>query len=485
MALKFTKSTDSEHKVTLDSELISVTWTCGLAIGGQSAAFTVQTEMVGEGAPIKVKGKSEKGKNLGRLSGVVRRNSFSGAFDIPEDIELGDKVFFEVKLSKNSLEGESEHIPAYPPIRVSNLKWSAQEARRGDTLTLSADVKGLPNEAELAIVIYEHDQDGVHDRITELPTRVDNEKIELSWEYEYHEDTDEIATQEELDSYGSSYNPPEYFFTLKIEDTEFGVDQESGLLVFKDWIEISLVGKDGTPIGEADYVLTLPDGQTRDGTLDGAGHAREENVPPGEVRIEFPNLESILPEDESGNAQPTEEEIDNDGTAETATPAEVAEVNVTIQSGVVISDSAVTKLKDVLRASNLTSATITSGRRDSAAQARIMYNNLEASGVETQRNLYGSYGDRVIDVYEEKKNAGVGAAAIKEAMKDKIVEIGSSNVSRHCSDTHDVFDIAPSTISDGPEFEKALADSVSNGDISSYLVPPNDPAYHIVIELVE
>ncbi|MDH4033519.1 MAG: hypothetical protein OEV80_06940, partial [candidate division Zixibacteria bacterium] len=110
--LKFTKATDSEHEVKLDSELISVTWTCGKAIGGQTASFVVQTEMVGEGAPIKVKGKSEKGKKLGKVTGVVRRNSFSGAFDIPEDIELGDKVFFEAKLSKNSLEGESEHIPA-------------------------------------------------------------------------------------------------------------------------------------------------------------------------------------------------------------------------------------------------------------------------------------------------------------------------------------------------------------------------------------
>lgn len=293
MALKFTKATDTEHEVTLDSELISVTWTCGLAIGGQSAAFEVQTEMVGEGAPIKVKGKSEKGKKLGKLSGVVRRNSFSGAFDIPEDIELGDRVFFEAKLSGNSLEGESEHIPAYPPIRVSNLAWSAQEARRGDTLTLTADIKGLPNEAELAIVIYEHDQDGGHDRITELPARVENEKIEVSWEYEYHEDTDEIATQEELDNYGSNYNPPEYFFTIKVEETEYGREQESGLLKFKDWVGINLTDSSGAPLPDKKYILHMPDGSTRDGTLDDSGYAREENVPPGPLSVEFPDVESI------------------------------------------------------------------------------------------------------------------------------------------------------------------------------------------------
>jgi len=290
MPLKFTKATDSEHEVKLDSTLLLASWTCGKAIGGQTAAFEILTEMVGEGAPVRAKGKSNKGKNLGTVGGVVRRNRFAGRFEIPEDIELGDKVSFEVKLPKNGLDGESEHIPAYPPIRVSNMRWSATEARRGDTLTLSADIKGLPNETEVALVIYEFDRDGAHDRITELPAQIENEHIEITWEYQYHEDTDEIPTQEELDRYGGRYNPPEYFFTVKAEGVEYGSDQESGLLSFKDWIGITLISKDGNPLGSADYKLTLPDGQTRQGTLDAGGYAREENIPPGKVRIEFPDL---------------------------------------------------------------------------------------------------------------------------------------------------------------------------------------------------
>ncbi len=287
MALKFTKSTDSEHEVKLDSSLISVSWTCGMAIGGQTASFEVLTELVGEGAPIKVKGTSENGKKLGKVSGVMRRNHFGGAFQIPEDIELGDKVFFEAKLSRNSLDGESEHIPAYPPVRVSNLKWSAQEARRGDTLTLSADISGLPNEAELAVVIYEYDRDGRNDRITELPAQVENDRIEIAWEYEYHEDTDEIPSQEELDKYDGQYNPPEYFFTIKAEGVEYGKKQESGLLEFKDWVNISLVNIRGEPVADKKYTLRTADGQERTGTLDSDGRAREENVPPGSITISF------------------------------------------------------------------------------------------------------------------------------------------------------------------------------------------------------
>jgi len=294
MALKFTKSTDSEHEVKLDSSLISVSWTCGMAIGGQMASFEISTELVGEGAPIKVKGKSENGKKLGTVEGVMRRNHFGGVFQIPEDIELGDKVFFEAKLSKNSLDGESEHIPAYPPIRVSNMKWSAKEARRGDTLTLSADIKGLPNEAELAVVIYEYDRDGGHDRITELPAHVENNRIEIAWEYEYHEDTDEIPSQEELDKYNGQYNPPEYFFTIKAEGVEYGKKQESGLLKFKDWVGINLTDRLGAPLPNKKYILHMPDGSTRKGTVDGNGYAREENVPPGPLSVEFPDVERVV-----------------------------------------------------------------------------------------------------------------------------------------------------------------------------------------------
>ena len=44
-----------------------------------------------------------------------------------------------------------------------------------------------------SILIYEHDQDGAHDRICEIPAVVQDGKIEVKWEYEYHEDTDEIG----------------------------------------------------------------------------------------------------------------------------------------------------------------------------------------------------------------------------------------------------------------------------------------------------
>lgn len=290
--LKYNKGTDSEHEIKLDSQLIAAAWRTGKARAGGTAEFEVLTALVGNGAKIKIKGKSENGEKLGKINDVIKNNKFVGEFDIPEDIELDDAVYFEVDLPGNKLSGESNRIPAAPAIVVTNMKWSAKEARRDDTLTMSADVSGCDNGTEATVTIYEYDQDNIHDKIVSIPAIVKKDKIELKWEYEYHEDTDDIATDEELKKYGKSYNPPEYFFVVEIDGQTFGGDQESGLLEFKDWIEFELKDEEGNALAKAEYVLHLPDGSERKGTVDESGHGREEDVPPGNISIEVTEAEA-------------------------------------------------------------------------------------------------------------------------------------------------------------------------------------------------
>jgi hypothetical protein len=291
MPLKFNKSTDEEHKEKLDSYLISASWKQGFAIAGQQALFEVFTAFVGNGAEIKVTGKSENGEKLGKIKDTIFNNCYVGKFDIPDDMEMDDLIYFEVDFPKNGISGESNRIPVFPPVKVTNMKWSAKEARRGDVLTLSAEVYGVKDKTEATITIYEYDRDGLNDRIVELPVEVKNQKVEVKWEYQYFEDTDEIPSEWELQEYGKSYNPPEYFFTIKLGDTEYGKKQESGLLLFKDWIEVELLDSNGQPVPNQDYILRLPDGTEKRGQLDGDGKARVEDVPPGKFRIVFPNWE--------------------------------------------------------------------------------------------------------------------------------------------------------------------------------------------------
>jgi len=292
MPLKYTKSTDAKEKITLTSSLVYAEWQQSYAPVGQTAAFEIGTLFVGQGAPIEAKGKSKKGKSLGTVKGKVRANKFIGEFTVPPDTKLGDMVYFDVKLPKNGLSGTSNSVAVVPPIKVTDLSWSASEARRGDVLTLKASVENLPDAAQVKIIIYEFDRDGANDKIVELPATVDNKKIELQWAYEYHEDTDEIPSDAEMQRYGRNYNPPEYFFTVKVDRKEFGKKQESGLLKFKDWMEIELRDEDGNPIANENYILHLPDGQQRSGKLDENGRAREKDIPPGKVVVELPNVGS-------------------------------------------------------------------------------------------------------------------------------------------------------------------------------------------------
>lgn len=57
----------------------------------------------------------------------------------------------------------------------------------------------------------------------------------------------------------------------------------------KDWIAAHLVDFDGAPLADAPYWLVLPDGLIKSGTADVRGNAREESVPAGACRFEFPD----------------------------------------------------------------------------------------------------------------------------------------------------------------------------------------------------
>ena len=290
---KFAKPTDSAEEIQLESALIYADWRQGAAYTGCRAAFEVVTVFVGNGAKIEISGKSEKGKKLGKIKDTIEANRYIGAFDIPGDVEPGDQISFEAKLSANNIDGESSKIPVYPAPVVTNMKWSAQEARRGDVLKLTADVDKVPGGTEALVTIFEYDQDGANDKIVEIPAVIKDMKLDVEWEYEYHEDVDELPTSEEVQRYGSSYNPPEYFFVIDINGFKAGKQRESGILAFKDYLEISLRDAAGVPKADERYVLHLPDGSTMEGRLDSEGKARADGIPPGHIRVEFPDMRQV------------------------------------------------------------------------------------------------------------------------------------------------------------------------------------------------
>ena len=59
----------------------------------------------------------------------------------------------------------------------------------------------------------------------------------------------------------------------------------------KSWIEIELVDEANEPVAGEAYEITLPDGTTTKGTLDGKGLARIDGIDPGTCKVTFPNLD--------------------------------------------------------------------------------------------------------------------------------------------------------------------------------------------------
>jgi hypothetical protein len=137
-------------------------------------------------------------------------------------------------------------------------------------------------------------------------------------------------------------------------------------------------------------------------------------------------------------------------------------------------------LRSILEEAGLTKASISSTARKPSEQARVMFENLEAFGVEKQKKLYKEPGQKVIAVYARAKEEGEDADTIQARMTAEILRLGPMTVSHHASDPKilNVFDVAPSSIADRKAFIRAVH---SEHRVSKFLLPPEDPGFHLEI----
>lgn len=282
---KLSSSTDKVKEVKLTSSIELVSWTQKMAMAGGKAGIDVFTKYVGNNNDIKIEIKDKSGKSGGTIKGKITGNRFWKEMDIPDNLK--DELTAIVKLSKLGLEKKSDSLTLLPPAKISNLKWDKNEAARGDKLNLTADIKGAYDGAEATIEIYEHDDNDAHELITSFPVLVKNQKIKTEWEFQYTDDTDNIPTDEESEN---GYKNPEYFFRVIIG----GVSEDSGLMKFKDFIEINIANEYGKILSGLRYSLTLPNGEKKEGKVNDDGIISENNLPPGKCKIEFPDVDMKL-----------------------------------------------------------------------------------------------------------------------------------------------------------------------------------------------
>jgi hypothetical protein len=291
----YTKPTDTAHKIKLESHLIYALWSHKCAHAGQEAGFEVKTSLVGNGAKIEITCKNESGKKLEKVDGVIFNNKISGSVLIPEKVKPDDMLFFEAKLPKHGLKGESNSIPARPPITVTKMQWDRTEVNRKDTVKMTCQfTNGVEDGDDAEILIYEHNPNSCDIKVVSIRTVINDNKIEVEWEFDYQDDTVQIPTEDDMNPYQKNYINPQFYFVVVVDGIKIGENMESGLMKFKDWVDFKLRcgGKDweGTKC-----VLTLPDGKTEEIALDKDGKIRKEDVPPGPYKISFPDM---MPEEE-------------------------------------------------------------------------------------------------------------------------------------------------------------------------------------------
>lgn len=140
-------------------------------------------------------------------------------------------------------------------------------------------------------------------------------------------------------------------------------------------------------------------------------------------------------------------------------------------------------LRSIMRVSGIDFLIVSSTARTVEDQARIMFANLQTHGVDSQRMLYGPFGDQVITVYSACQAKKMAPDAIRAAMECEIRRIGAHKVSKHCADPDvlEVFDVSPASLrpANRVAFERAVRDEKR---VSKFLTPAaHDPAYHFEV----
>ncbi len=290
----FTKQSDAVQKIQVESHLIYAIWSHARAHAGQEAAVEVRTSFVGEGARIKITCYTEKGKKLDKVDGTVLNNRYKGNVMIPDNVKPDDMIYFEAELPKHGLKGESNLIPVRPAIQVTSIKWDRKEVKREDIVTMTCQFQsGVEDGDEATVIIYEHNPNSCDFKVVSIPTTIKSNKIEMQWEFDYQDPTDQIPTDGEMKPYQKNYANPQFFFMVLVDGIRIGERRESGLMKFKDWVEVALKDEEGNACPKAQGSFTLPDGAKKDFTLDEKGTIRLDDVAPGEIAVVFKDIKRI------------------------------------------------------------------------------------------------------------------------------------------------------------------------------------------------
>jgi uncharacterized Zn-binding protein involved in type VI secretion len=210
-------------------------------------------------------------------------------------VDKGGNPITGAQYSIKSPDGDKTEAPLVGQVKRSGVKegnheialkavvkaeWSKKEAAVGDTVKMKVETAGIKSGAEAILEIFVRDANFADQMLETIKTKLDGDKIEEDWNLELSEKYLNIQKGKEQ---RGGYSSPSFYFRITVD----GIISRSGILEYKDYIELELKDEDDKPVKGAGYKLYLPNGGIREGTLDDNGYAKEEKLPPGRVRVSF------------------------------------------------------------------------------------------------------------------------------------------------------------------------------------------------------
>ncbi len=168
-------------------------------------------------------------------------------------------------------------------IGVKKIKWSEKKIKLGSDVKLQVETVGIDSGTKAILKIFVRNQLGTPQAVKEIETEVSGDKIEESWTTEI---SDELVKAQLEAADRGVYSTPYHYFSVTVD----GFTARSDLLLITDDIKVSLVEEEDQPVSDAQYMVLLPNGEIRKGTLDGSGQAEEKDVPAGVVLVQFPSI---------------------------------------------------------------------------------------------------------------------------------------------------------------------------------------------------
>lgn len=240
--------------------------------GGSSADTATQTATVAEGHYLDVKVVDKGGKPI-----VGGRHTIKG----PDGFETSGPLAGHIR--KMGVADGSHKISL---AAITRCAWSEKAARDGDKVKMQVEAAGIDDGAKATFQVWQRDINRADREITRIgDIKLSGGKAEAEWAYEYPED-------DTAESRGRGYSYPKFYFTVQLGD----MNSRSGILDYKDWIELELLDENANPLADEEYEVRFSTGEVRRGRLDSNGRARLEGIPTASHRVYFPASGEVMHE---------------------------------------------------------------------------------------------------------------------------------------------------------------------------------------------